>query len=335
MLRPFYDNTSMSVNPLINSLREKALGGAGVSRDEALGLSGSEGAGVFELFSAANAIRERFFGDRADLCSIVNAKSGVCTEDCAYCAQSKVSAADTEAYSLKDEGDILGAARDAKGNGARRFCIVTSGRRPGEAELERIAGAVAGVRALGLLPCATLGLLGEDELGALREAGLERYHCNLEASRRFFPNVCSTHTYDDKLATVRAARAVGLSVCSGGIFGMGETWEDRVDMAVEIRGLGAESVPINFLIPVPGTPLGGREPLTPLEALKVVSIYRFIMPEREIRLCGGRPQTLGELNSFVFVAGADGLLIGNYLTTQGREPEEDLELIKSMGMKPA
>jgi biotin synthase len=194
---------------------------------------------------------------------------------------------------------------------------------------------IASVRSTGLLPCATLGLLGREELRLLKSAGLERYHNNLETSERFFTRICTTHSYREKIATIRHAGSAGLSVCSGGIFGLGETWKDRIDMALALRELGPDSVPVNFLSPVRGTKLGRRKPLAPLEALKIISIYRFILPEKQIRVCGGRLQTLGDLHPLIFFAGADGLLVGNYLTTRGRGFQEDLDLICDLGLTRA
>ncbi len=226
-------------------------------------------------------------------------------------------------------------ARAAKEWGARRFCIVTSGKAPSARELEKIATMVSAVREAGLLPCATLGLLGEAELRMLADAGLHRYHHNLETSRRFFPEVCRSHSYEDKLNTIEAVKRTGLSLCSGGIFGLGEEWEDRVDMALTLRELGADSVPINFLVPVKGTPLGEAEPLSPMEALRIISLYRLMLPDREIRVAGGRVQTLGEFNSFVILAGADGLLTGDCLTVSGRRADDDLNLIRDYGLEAA
>jgi biotin synthase len=318
---------------MIAKLADMVLGGGSLGKEEAMRLAASEGADTFELFSWAVRIRERFRGDQVDLCSIVSARTGACQEDCAYCAQSARSKAQIHVTPLLEKEEIVERVREARKQGARRFCIVPSGRKVASVELTRIQEMVSSVRAEGLLPCATLGLLGGDELAGLREAGLHRYHHNLETSRRFFPTICSTHTYDEKLATIRAAKDAGLSVCSGGIFGLGEEWEDRVDMALELRALAVDSVPVNFLVPVEGTPLGKREPMNPLEALKVLSVYRFLMPHKEVRVCGGRLQTLGEFNSMVFSAGADGLLTGDCLTVVGRDPEDDLKLIKTYGLK--
>ncbi|MDA8389021.1 MAG: biotin synthase BioB [Nitrospiraceae bacterium] len=324
---------------VIGAITERILSRGGVtseghvSMEEALFLAGSRGPAIFALFAGANRLREAFRGNRVDLCSIINAKSGGCAEDCSYCAQSSRSQAGIKTYPLMGGEEILRAALRARDYGARRFCIVTGGRRPGRRELEGIARAVGLVRDAGLLPCATLGLLEAADLKLLRDAGLERYHHNLETSARFFPEVCGTHSYDDKLRTIRAAKETGLSVCCGGIFGLGEQWQDRVEMAFQIRELAADSVPLNFLIPVAGTPLGGLTMLSPFEALKIISLYRFLLPEKEIRVCGGRPQCLGEFNDFVFRAGADGLLIGDYLTEKGSSLEADLRLIREQGLE--
>ncbi len=302
-------------------------------REEATALAALEGADVFGLYSQANRIREQLRGDRADLCSIVSAKTGACPEDCSYCAQSAKSKADIKASQLVRKDFVVERARAAKAAGAKRFCIVTSGRKVSGGELERVCEMISAVREEGLLPCATLGLLGSGELKTLKEAGLHRYHHNIETSRRFFPEICSTHTYDEKLRTLKEAKSAGLSLCSGGIFGIGEDWGDRVDMALELRRLGADSVPINYLVPVRGTPLGETRPLHPFEALKIVSLYRFLLPDKEIRVCGGRLQTLGEFNSMVFMAGADGLLTGDCLTVAGRAPGDDLRLVEAYGMR--
>jgi biotin synthase len=310
----------------------KVLSGTGLTKDDAREIASADGADVTELFAQADKIRRHYRGNVADLCSIVSAKTGACPEDCAYCSQSARSKAEVKRTKLIAKGEVLKRAEAAKRQGARRFCVVTSGKKATGGELEKIAEMVSGVRGLGLLPCATLGLLAEDELSLLRDAGLHRYHHNLETSRRYFPEICSTHTYDDKLATVGAAERLGLSVCSGGIFGMGETWDDRIDMAFELRELGVDSVPVNFLVPVKGTPLGHLKPISPMEALKIVSLFRFILPDKEIRVCGGRLQTLGEFNSWVFLAGADGLLTGDCLTVSGRKPEDDLRLIEEFGL---
>lgn len=317
---------------MIPGLYEKIMTGGRLSRNEALSLVSIEGTELFELFLGASRLRERFRGKDIELCSIINAKSGACPEDCAYCAQASKSITNTPVYPLIREDDVIGKATEAREAGVKRFCIVTGGRKVSKRELLEIASMIRKVRELGLLPCATLGLLNRDELSVLKDAGLERYHHNLETSERFFPEVCTTHTYRDKLDTIEAVKYNNLSLCSAGIFGIGETWQDRIDMAFKLRELEVDSVPINFLIPVEGTPLGCRDILHPFDALKIISIYRFILPDNEIRVCGGRRQALREMNSMVFMAGADALLTGNYLTTTGMTFEDDLRLIRDYGL---
>jgi biotin synthase len=319
----------------IEALRDKVIAGGAVTPSEAIWISRLLNADIVGLFAAASSIRRCFRGDSIDLCAVVNAKSGACSEDCSYCAQSSKVSTGVAVYPLLEESKIIEKALEAKNAGVRRFCIVTSGRRVGNNELSKLGGMVREIRRTGLLPCATLGLLNEEELSYLRECGLVRYHHNLETSESFFPEICSTHAYHDKLKTIEAALAAGLSVCSGGIFGIAETWQDRVDMAFALKALDVDSVPINFLIPVKGTLLGERAVLPPFEALKIISLYRFILPDKQIRVCGGRLQALDEFNCMVFMAGADAVLTGNYLTTTGRTFEDDLELIRRSGLKIA
>ncbi len=304
-----------------------------IDRDTALHLAGRKGTGLIDLFAVANKSRENFRGNKVDLCSIINAKSGACPEDCSFCAQSAHSKTNSDVYPLINKEKILEAASSAKRYGVKRFCIVTSGNKPTGEELDRICSTVSEIKKSGLLPCATLGMLDYVQLKQLREAGLNRYHHNLETSENFFSDLCTTHTYQDKIRTIKAAQSLGLSICSGGIFGLGESWEDRIDMAFAIQEIGVDSVPINFFTPIAGTPLGEKECLEPLEALKIIALYRLILPQKEVRVCGGRPATLRDLNAHIFTAGADGLLIGNYLTTLGRNPDDDIQMIKDLGLE--
>jgi biotin synthase len=315
----------------VKSLEEKILKGSSLSREDALSLAEITGPDIFDLFASANKIRQHFKGNIIGLCSIANAKSGACPEDCSFCAQSSGSKAEIEVYPLLSKEIVIQKAMEVKDSAIKRFSIVTSGRKVSRKNLAEIAEMISEISKLGILPCASLGLLNAEELLMLKSAGLDRYHHNLETSRGFFPRICSTHTFSDKIRTIEAAKSAGLSVCSGGIFGMGETWQDRIDMAFTLKELDIDSVPINFLIPVKGTALEHRKHLHPFDALKIVSLYRFILPRKEIRICGGRIQILGEFNSMLFLAGADGMISGNYLTTQGRNPEDDLRLIQTYG----
>lgn len=306
---------------------------SGIDRKTALNLSQKKGEEVFDLFAISNTTREKVRGKKIDLCSIINAKSGACPEDCSFCAQSVHSRTNTGIYPLIDTETIMSAADLAKQHGVRRFCVVTSGKKPSSDEIDKICDFIHKIRKLGLMPCATLGMLDSKQLGQLKDAGLHRYHHNLETSEAFLSEICSTHTFKEKIKTIKAARKLNLSVCSGGIFGLGESWEDRIDMAFALKEIDVDSVPINFFTPITGTPMGSKELMNPLEALKVIAIYRLILPDSEIRVCGGRPVTLRDLHPFIFLAGADGLLLGNYLTTSGRNPEDDLQMIRDMGLE--
>lgn len=317
---------------MLAEITERAINQKGISPVDALFIKEMSLEGLPLLFYHANRLREVFKGKAVELCAIVNAKSGLCSEDCSYCSQSSISRAEIPVYPLISAEEALRKAMEARAHGVKRFCIVTSGRRPNKREIKEIGKTIERIREIGLLPCATLGLVDEEDLRSLLDRGLQRYHHNLETSERHFPRVCSTHSYREKLRTIEAVKKIGLSLCSGGIFGLGEDWEDRIDMAFRLKDLEVDSVPINFLIPIRGTPLGERETLNPLEALKVVSLYRFILPDKQIRICGGRRQVLGEFNSMVFMAGADSLLTGNYLTTLGKSYEDDLKLIRDMGL---
>ena len=304
----------------------------GIDKKSAFALAATKDAEIYDLFALANRARIKNRGNKVDLCSIVNAKSGACPEDCSFCAQSAHNNSSADIYPLRDRTGIIEAASHAKEQGVKRFCVVTSGKKPSVKELEEICGYINEIKKIGLSACATLGMLDPDQLKVLKSAGLHRYHHNLETSEAFFSEICTTHTYEDKIKTILAARSIGLSICSGGIFGLGESWEDRIEMAFALREIGVDSVPVNFLTPVDGTPMGSRELLDPLEALKIIAIYRLIMPDTEIRVCGGRPATLRSLNALIFTAGADGLLLGNYLTTTGRSPDDDLQMINDMGL---
>ncbi len=288
------------------------------------------------LLARAEAVRRAVHGDEVALCGITNAKSGRCPEDCGFCSQSAhFEEADAPVYPLIGAGEIVAQAQRAERAGAREFSIVTSGTRLAkEGELATVEEAVRRLRAeTAVEPCASLGLVREPELRRLKEAGLMHYHHNLETARSFFENVCTTHTFDEQLETIRAAKALGLKLCSGGILGMGETPEQRVELAEEIRALGVDCVPVNFLNPRPGTPMAHVAAITPGECLAAVAVFRLMMPAAHIFVMGGREVNLGDRQHLIFRAGADGTMVGNYLTSAGRAPDLTVDMVEAQGLR--
>jgi biotin synthase len=314
----------------IGEMSERALSGEGISEPQALRIAECSREELVNLLDLANRTRQEFRGSNVKLCGIVNAKSGRCAEDCAFCAQSSKHKTDIKKHPLLTKPKILAAARKAAKDGAKEFSIVTSGRTVSESELARAAEAIGAVKKLGLSTCASLGILGPDGLEMLAGAGLDKYHHNLETSRSFFPEICTTHSYDEDVQTISAARDAGLQVCCGGIFGLGETRRDWVELAGTLRELEVDSVPLNFLNPVKGTRLADRPLLGPLDALRVILIFRLVLPRRDIVICGGREVVLRDLQCMVFFAGANGLMLGDYLTTRGRDPKLDTEMIRDL-----
>jgi biotin synthase len=322
---------------LIHQLTDKAKTKANhIVLDDAMRLLEAGRERPFDLFAAASEIREFFKGRTVTLCGIVNAKSGICPENCRFCAQSAHYRTSAPVYPLLRSAEIISKAEEAFSGGARFFGIVTSGTSIVEAgEWNEIMAAIRGIGALGMKPCASLGLLDPERARAMREAGLVRYHHNLETARSFFPHVCTTHEYDEDIATVSTAASAGLSVCSGGIIGLGETIEQRVELAFTLKGLNVDSVPINILNPIPGTPLADTPPLRPMEILLTIALFRFILPEKDIRLCGGKEKNLRQLLPLAIVAGCNSLMTGNYLTTLGRDSSHDIEMIEDLGLSVA
>ena len=281
-----------------------------------------------ELAARADAVRQAHHGDTIELCTLLNARSGRCGEDCRFCAQSVHYATAAPEYPLVAQTAFLEAARHARAIGSDHFCIVSSGRALDGAEFDTVcAGAEAVHREIGIDICGSLGCLAHEQLVRLRAAGVTRYQHNLETSRRFFPEIVTTHTFDDRVRTVRAAKALGFSVCSGGILGLGETREDRISMALELRELHVDVVPINALMPIPGTPLQDVAPISAIEVLKTVAIFRLLLPEPIIKLAGGRESVLKEFQTVAFLAGANGMIIGGYLTQRGRSVAEDQRMV--------
>lgn len=322
------------MNPSISRLGRQAEKGQGISRRSALALASGEGE-TEDLLYWANRVRERHFGNKVKFCGILSAKQGRCTEDCRFCAQSARHAAKADVFPLRSQRDMLRAASRPETEHCESFGIVTSGLGPKEGpEWERLLKTFRKIADSGrALACASLGVLSDRAARELVQAGVTRYNHNLETSRRHYPSIVTTHTFDDRVATIRAGKRAGLKMCSGGIFGMGETAEDRVDMAMELRALDVDSIPLNFLNPVPGTPLEGAERLAPMECLRIVAVYRLMFPAKDIKLAGGREACLRDMQSWMFRAGANGAILGNYLTTAGRDAEDDLRMVADLGLE--
>jgi biotin synthase len=280
----------------------------------------------------ADEIREHFKDKRISLCGIINAKSGICPENCRFCAQSAHYHTTAPVYPLIASKEIIVKAKEARNNSAHYFGIVTSGTSiSSEKEWKEIYRAIEGIHTLGIRPCASLGLITEKRAQELKRAGLYRYHHNLETAKSFFHNVCTTHEYEEDIETVKAAKRAGLSTCSGGIIGLGETIEHRIELAIMLRELDVDSVPVNILNPIPGTPLMNTLPLRPIEILLTTVIFRFILPDKDIKLCGGKEKNLRQLLPLSILAGCNSFMTGNYLTTLGREPSHDREMIEDLG----
>ena len=288
---------------------------------------------VNSLLPGADMLRRKYFENKISLCTITNAKSGKCGEDCAFCAQSAYHGAYAEEYPLRKGRELAEIGKSVAGSAIKRFSMVTSGRSVNSDEIQEIAAAARELEGSGVRACASLGILESADLDHLKRAGLERYHHNLETAPRFFPRICTTHDIGERIRTVNNAKQAGLSVCSGGVFGIGETDADVVELAQLLRNLDVDAVPVNFLVPVPGTPLENMPRLTPLRCLKIISLIRYIIPDKEIIICGGRIENLRELHPFIFMAGASGIMTGNYLTTKGRTLEEDTRLIRDLGLE--
>lgn len=314
------------------ALKEKALRGEIITREDALWLY--QEAPLEELCEAADEIRKKVSGTGFDICTIINGKCGKCSEDCKYCAQSAhYTTALGESYPLLDTKRLLEEAKQNAKRGVIRYSIVTSGKRLSTPEVDQLCESIKKIKEeVDIEICVSLGLLGEEDFRKLHEAGAVRVHCNLESSERYFKEVCTTHTYAEKIETLKAAKRAGMSICSGGIMGLGETIEDRIDMVLTARELGVKSIPVNFLNPIPGTPYEKNKPFTRDEARRCVAVFRFIIPDGSIRLAGGRG-LLGDKGKSCFESGSNAAISGDMLTTAGITIETDLGMIDELGFK--
>ena len=320
-------------------IKELIDGNIEIPDDILLSVFELSGAPLMELFSLSLELKEKYTGNKVNFCSIVSAKTGICSEDCSFCGQSAVAGKKEKKIkvnALMPVSEIVESAKIAKNNGANEFSIVTSGTKVSDrTELEIIGNAVKSIKnEVGITPCASLGLMEYEHLLFLKECGLEIFHHNIETNRGYFPKICSTHSFADNIETVKSAKKAGLKVCSGVIIGMGESRLDRIKMAKEIKELDVDNIPVNFLNPIKGTPLENTEPLTPMECIKTLAIFRIVNPKKNILAQGGREHNLRQLQPLALMAGANGFLLGNYLLTAGRNPELDLELINDLGFEP-
>lgn len=314
-------------------LADKALCGERLTMEEGLRVLGGDDKQILPIMQAAYKVRSYYYGNKVKLNMIMNAKSGLCPEDCGYCSQSIVSTAPVPKYSFLDKDSLLAGAREAMARQAGTYCIVASGRGPTPRELEQVIDAVTEIRrTMPLKICACLGLLRDEQAERLAEAGVHRYNHNLNTSQTNYASITKTHSYEQRVETVEKVKSSGMSPCSGVIIGMGESPAEIVEMAYALREIGADSIPINFLIPIPGTLLASSTRITPMQALKVLALFRLICPSKEIRVSGGRESSLRHLQPLSLYA-ANSWFVGDYLTTGGQEVNEDHQMIEDLGFE--
>lgn len=315
------------------ALAEKALNGELLTKEEALSVLQAEDEEVLPILYAAFQVRKKYYGKKVKLNLIINAKSGLCPEDCGYCSQSIVSKAPIDKYPLLERDTLVNGARKAMDMQVGTYCIVASGRGPTERELEQVIGAVKEIKStMPMKICACLGILSQDQAHRLKAAGVDRYNHNINTNRSNFANITQTHTYDDRVNTVEKAKSSGMSPCSGCIIGMGESDEEIVEVAYELRELDADSIPVNFLHSIPGTPLENQDNLNPRKCLKALALFRFICPTKEIRISGGREVNLRSMQALGLYA-ANSVFVGDYLTTEGQEATADHQMIEDLGFE--
>ena len=323
----------------IAELGQRVLNGGQITRDEARWLFNFENSSdIFDLLAWANRIREHFKGNKIHLCSIVNIKAGGCSENCRFCAQSALYQTDSPRYNLVETEAVLAAAAEGRKNGVVGLGLVAAWRGLEEGPvLDELCRQFETLKQSGLTRAdASLGIIKNQRVAdRLKAAGVECYNHNLETSRRFYPQVCTSHTYEERAQTLHHLKQAGIGICSGGIIGMGETREDRCDLALSLREIGANVVPLNILNPIKGTPFENNPPLPVLEILKTIACFRFILPRQEIMVAGGRTVNLRDAQSMIFMAGASALMVGNYLTTLNQPVEKDLQMLKDLGLDPS
>ena len=316
----------------IREIGDKVLGRGSVSMKEILPLSEAKGPDIMDLAAVANRVRDEFNGNKIDLCSLLNAKSGRCSEDCAFCAQSAHYKTEAPAYSLMNADQMVREAKEAQKGKARRFCLISSGRQLNDKEFEVILSGLDRIRKETPfdLDC-SLGTLSEERAKSLKKVGVTRYNHNLETAESHFSKICTTHSFQDRVRTIEVLKQQGFSVCCGGIIGLGESPQQRLELAFSLRQLGIDCIPFNILNPRPGTPLENSDPVPPMEIIKTIALFRLVIPRGTIKIAGGREANLRDLQSLALLSGANGLIVGNYLTTPGRSSEDDLAMVKDIG----
>jgi biotin synthase len=322
----------LTVRKTIRRIGDKVIGGGSVSLKEILPLLEAKGPDVIELAAVANRVRVEFNGDHIDLCSLLSAKSGRCPEDCAFCAQSAHYKTEAPTYPLMNTDQMVNEAKEAHTSRTGRFCLISSGRQLNDKEFETVLDALDQIRKeTDLALDCSFGTLTPERAEALRKVGVTRYNHNLETAESHFSKICTTHSFQDRVQTIEVLKGQGFSICCGGIIGLGESPQQRLELAFSLKELGIDCIPVNILNPRPGTPLENSKPIPPMEIIKTLALFRLVLPKGTIKIAGGREVNLRDLQSLALLAGANGLIVGNYLTTPGRSAEDDLIMIRDLG----
>jgi biotin synthase len=318
----------------IQKIGDKVLGGGSVSLREILPFLEARGRDIMDLAALANRVRDEFNGNKIDLCSLLNAKSGRCSEDCAFCAQSVHYETEAPIYSLMNADQMVREAKEAQKRKTGRFCLISSGRQLNDEEFEVILSGLDRIQKETTLDLdCSLGTLSRERAESLKKVGVTRYNHNLETAESHFSKICTTHSFQDRVQTIEVLKDQGFSVCCGGIIGLGESPQQRLELAFSLRQLGIDCIPFNVLNPRPGTPLERSESVPPMEIIKTIALFRLIIPRGTIKIAGGREVNLRDLQSLALLAGANGLIVGNYLTTPGRSAEDDLTMVRDVGFE--
>ncbi len=318
----------------ITAFAEKIIGGETPDPAILTAIAETKDQDVFHLIAGADLIRNAFFKKEIHLCTICNGKSGQCSENCGFCAQSKFHTSEIDVYPLLSKEKLMEIPLNLYDTPVNRYSVVTSGKGLKSDEVKRLSLAFSSLDKSKLSYCASLGILEENDFKILKKAGVTRYHHNLETAESHFKNICTTHSFENRVNTIKKAKKAGLEICSGGIFGIGETDDQVLELALELKRLDVDAVPLNFLSPVPGTRMENCSGVSPLRCLKIIALFRFVLPDKDIFVCGGRQLNLKKLEPYMFHAGASGIMTGNYLTTKGTRLSEDLEMIRQLDFKP-